>query len=236
MKSDLFLACLLAAAWLCSVTSLGAGQPDASDRWTETLTCSDESFTNAGRNAFFVLEPGYQLVLAGKEDGKQTEVTITVLDDTQNIGGVLTRVVEERETAGGKLAEVSRNFFTLGARTKNLYYFGEDVDVYKGNKVIHEGAWRAGASGAKHGVLLPGAIKIGDRYYQERAPGVAMDRAENIATNATVKTPAGTFKSCLKVKETTPLESGVEYKLYAPGIGLVQDGSLKLVKHGFVKK
>lgn len=48
-------------------------------------------------------------------------------------------------------------------------------------------------------------------------------------------TPAGTFARCLKTKETTPLESGSEYKFYAPGVGLVQDGGLKLASHGFVR-
>jgi hypothetical protein len=79
-------------------------------------------------------------------------------------------------------------------------------------------------------------MKIGERYYQEQAPGVALDRGENVATNATITTPAGLFNACLKVRETTPLESGAEYKLYAPGIGLVQDGNLKLVKYSFPRK
>lgn len=229
-KSNRILTLTLAGALF------GAAHLLAADSWTETLICPDETFTNVGRNAYFILEPGYQLVLTGKEDGKQTELVITVLDETQDIAGVSTRVVEERETAGGKVAEVSRNFFAVGADSKNVYYFGEDVDVYKGGKVVHEGAWREGKDGAKHGVLMPGTIKIGDRYYQERAPKVAMDRAENVSINETVKTPAGEFKNCLKTKETTPLESGTEYKLYAPGVGLVQEGKLKLVKHGFVKK
>ena len=78
---------------------------------------------------------------------------------------------------------------------------------------------------------------LGAKYYQERAPKVAMDRAENVSTNEVVKTPAGKFSHCLKVKETTPLEpDNVGYKLYAPGVGLVDEGDLKLVKHGFVKK
>jgi hypothetical protein len=37
----------------------------------------------------------------------------------------------------------------------------------------------------------------------------------------------------VKIEETTPLEPGVrEAKFYARGIGLVQDGDLKLVKYG----
>jgi hypothetical protein len=209
----------------------------AADVWSETFACADEAFTNVGRNAYFILEPGYELVFAGKEDGKQTELIITVLDETLDLGGVRTRIVEERETAYGKLVEVSRNFFAVGVLTKNVYYFGEDVDLFKaGGQVTHEGSWREGRDGAKHGIALPGTVKVGERYFQERAPEIAMDRAEIVSTSETVKTPAGVFKNCLKTRETTPVEPGTEYKLYAPGIGLVQDGKLKLVKHGFVKK
>jgi hypothetical protein len=66
---------------------------------------------------------------------------------------------------------------------------------------------------------------------------VALDRAETVALNVSIKTPAGEFKNCVKMEETTPLEPGVkEYKLYAPGVGCVQDGDLKLVKYGKVSK
>ena len=59
-----------------------------------------------------------------------------------------------------------------------------------------------------------------------------MDRAEIVSVSETLKTPAGEFKNCVKTKETTPLEKGTEYKLYAPGVGLVKDGDLHLVKYG----
>jgi hypothetical protein len=204
--------------------------------WNETLVAPAEPFTATGRNRFFILEPGYQLSFEGKEGGKAVRLTITVLEETKKVAGMETRVVEERETADGKLAEVSRNYFALGTRSRNVYYFGEDVDVYKGGKVVHEGAWLAGVKGARFGILMPGAIQLGARYYQEQAPGVAQDRAENVATNETARTPAGTFEHCLRVKETTPLEPDVSYKVYAPEVGLVEDGALRLVKHGFVKK
>jgi hypothetical protein len=46
----------------------------------------------------------------------------------------------------------------------------------------------------------------------------------------TVKTPAGTFRSCVEVVETTPLEPGAQsIKRYCPGVGLVMDGTIKLV-------
>ena len=78
---------------------------------------------------------------------------------------------------------------------------------------------------------MPAEPKLSQKYYQEMAPKVAMDRAAIVGLRAVVKTPAGEFKDCVRVEETTPLEPGVrEYKYYARGVGLVQDGSLKLVK------
>lgn len=145
-----------------------------------------------------------------------------------------TRVVEERETKDGRLVEVSRNFFAISRRTNDVYYFGEEVDIYKKGKISkHDGAWVSGANGARLGLFMPGAPAVGARYYQEVAPGVAMDRAEIVGTSEVLRTPAGEFTGGLKVFETTPLEPWArEHKYYAPGIGLVQEGSLKLVKFG----
>ena len=59
-----------------------------------------------------------------------------------------------------------------------------------------------------------------------------MDRAEIVSVGERVTVPAGTFDRCLKTEETTPLEAGAkEYKIYAPGVGLVTDGTLALVSH-----
>jgi hypothetical protein len=60
-----------------------------------------------------------------------------------------------------------------------------------------------------------------------------MDRARILSTTGTLRTPAGTFTNVLRTEETTPLEPRErEYKYYAPGVGMLQDGSLKLVRYG----
>jgi hypothetical protein len=161
-----------------------------------------------------------------------------VLNETKVIDGIETRVVEERESAGNDVMEVSRNYFALSSRTNNVYYFGEDVDIYKNGKITnHSGSWISGVNGARYGLMMPGTPLLGSRYYQESAIGVAMDRAEIISNTETVHTTAGLFDSCLKMEETTPLEPKTkEYKLYARGIGLVQDGELTLKKFGVKEK
>src|SRR5262245_1583387 len=199
--------------------------------WMQSFPVDVNELTTEGENLYFSLIPGSQLTLEGKEGSTPVRLVVSVLPDTAVIGGVSTRVVEERETRNDRVVEVSRNFMAFHPRTKDIYYFGEDVDTYKRGTITgHEGAWRHGTKNAHFGLMMPGAPAVGLRYYQELAPRVAMDRAEIVSLSERVTTPAGTFERCLKVRETTPLEmlSG-EYKMYAPGVGLVQDGSLKLV-------
>ena len=112
-----------------------------------------------------------------------------------------------------------------------MYYFGEEVDIYRDGKIVeHEGAWLSGVKEARFGLLMPGKPEVGDRFQQETAPKVAMDRAEIVSFEKTMKTPAGTFEKCLYVKESSPLESGISEKWYVSGIGLVRDGELLLVQ------
>ena len=202
--------------------------------WQREFDVAACKFVTAGRNDYFVLEPGFQLVLQDDE----TKLEITVLEETKVVAGVTTRVVEEREWKDGKLYEVARNYFAMCEGTKDVYYFGEDVDFYENGKVVkHDGSWLAGVGGNKAGLMMPGKPRVGMKYYQEIAPDIAMDRAEIVSLDETCKTPAGTFTKCMKVKEGSAIDRLVtEYKYHAPGIGLVRDEDLRLIRHGHVKK
>ncbi|MHC4741200.1 MAG: hypothetical protein ACYS8Z_04785 [Planctomycetota bacterium] len=201
---------------------------DAEMKWTDEFHIDQRKFTTKGRNRFFSLQPGRKIVLESNSE----KVIITVLNETKKIGGVVTRIVEEREFEEGELVEVSRNFFAICKATSDVFYFGEEVDDYKDGKIVgHGGAWRADNKNSKAGIIMPGTALLGARHYQEIAPN-AMDRAEIIADSVTMKTPAGTFENCIRVKETSPLEPGtICYKTYAPGIGLIQDEDLLLTEY-----
>lgn len=204
--------------------------------FTASLMQDSCSFMTTGRNSYFILETGYQLVLEGIERNDTSRLVITVLNETKKIGGVETRIVEENESVNRKTVEISRNFFAFCKQTSSVYYFGEEVDIYKnGNIVNHEGAWIAEGKN-KAGIALPGLVLLGSRYYQEIAPGIAMDRAEIISMSEMLETPAGKYNNVLKIVETSPLEpKDISYKLYAPGIGLIKDENLLLKKYGFIK-
>jgi hypothetical protein len=212
-------------------------ESEGENEYTSSFRAEDCTFTSTGRNPFLILEPNYQLVLSGGDAGDVAQVMITVLNETRDVNGTETRVVEERETLGGELAEISRNFFAICEETNSVFYFGEEVDDYEnGILIAHEGAWLAGEGANKAGVIMPGTILLGARYYQEIAPDIALDRAEIIDMGEVIQTPSGDFTDTLITQETNPLEPDVaELKYYAAGIGLIQEEDLKLERYGFVE-
>src|SRR6266540_2665469 len=81
---------------LCSLLALGAGPAkDAPGApWVTDFAIDPAQLASVGRNPYFILEPGYFLIL---REGA-TEIVVRVLDETKVVDGVETRVVEERET------------------------------------------------------------------------------------------------------------------------------------------
>jgi len=229
MKKTAYLA--TAVVVLATIVAVPSGLLADKEEFTDSFRLDECTFKSTGANPYFILEPGYQLILEGQEKKEFVRLVITVLNETVMVNGVETRVVEELETADSQLVEISRNYFAICEQTNSVFYFGEDVDIYEGGEVVsHAGAWRAGENGARSGVVMPGIVLLGARFFQEVAPEVAMDRAEILSLSEVLETPAGTFEDVLKIKETTPLEPNAkDYKFYAPGIGLIQDGVLKLV-------
>jgi hypothetical protein len=220
-----------------AVNDTEQGEIGGENEYTALFRAEDCTFSSTGRNPFFILEPNYQLVLAGGDASEAAEVIITVLNETRQVNGTETRVIEERESIDGELVEISRNFFAICEETNSVFYFGEEVDDYdNGNIISHEGAWLAGVDANRAGVIMPGTILLGARYYQEIAPNVALDRAEIIDTGEVIQTPSGDFSDTLITRETTPLEADVaELKYYAAGIGLIQEEDLMLQRYGFIE-
>jgi len=208
-----------------------------------------DGFSNEGVNPFFILEPGYQLVLESDEE----RAVVTVLDGTYTVAyeGVVTRVVEERafewddEEEDWVLVEISENYFAICNRTNDVYYFGEfsrdcedgfDEDDDCEGEESNEGSWEAGVDDAKPGLIMPGTFLLGSKYFQEWAPNdEAVDRGQNVKMGLTVTTEAGTFENCVKIIDTNPAE-GIcrrkdgDPKIYCPGVGLVKDEDLELVE------
>ncbi len=226
--------CLAAAALALSACNRGykpynnsgpMASPTDDDAFRSTFAVDKAKLVSTGNNLFFPLHPGSISQFKG---GDET-LTITVLNETRTVDGVETRIVEEREETPRGIKEISRNFFACDPETGDVYYFGEEVDIYKNGALVnHEGAWKSGENGARFGLMMPGVLNLGDRFYQEWAPGIAQDRCEVVSVSEQLDTPAGKFTSVAKLAETSPLERGTSHKLYAPGIGLIKDGDMVL--------
>jgi hypothetical protein len=65
-------------------------------------------------------------------------------------------------------------------------------------------------------------------FQQEVAPGVAEDHA-TITRTGTARLPDGTVLNTITVRDFNPLDGSKGTKLYAEGIGLIQDGPLWLI-------
>jgi len=234
MKTPNLIALLLACGAACAGFTPSVRAQDEIP-YTESFFLEDCRLGPRGVNKYFIpLKTGSFLRFEGEDDGEAKRLLITVLKRTKKVAGVRCAVVREMEWTDDELTEISWNYFAICPRGNDVFYFGEDVDIYEDGEVVsHDGAWLAGVNGARPGLIMPGRPLNGARYYQEIAAGVALDRAEHLSDAATVETPAGTFENCLSVAETSPLEPGhVSFKHYARCIGLIQDGDLKLAAYG----
>lgn len=215
---------------------------DFTENFPDPADCNGLAVDTAGgaQNRYWPLEVNRTWTLsnascvADGDCGELEEVRITVLTDTETVDGTLTRVVEEVERVNGVLTEASRNFFVECVGSEDVYYFGEDVDIFhEDGSVSHEGQWRAGGPN-RPGIIMPGgAFLIGARYFQEWAPGLALDRAEHAAMGLSIDNPAGgEFDDCVLVEDSNALEDpkgkASDEKTYCPGIGIVGDEEMEL--------
>jgi hypothetical protein len=226
--------------WLAGVLVATAGMTHygvaaaAEPEFTRNFNLEDCTFKSVGANPYFILRPGYRLTLEGEDDGLAERVRISVLSQVKDItvpgiGTVRTRVVEEKEWSNETLIERSLNYFAICGPTNDVFYFGEDVDIFEDDGTVsHDGAWLAGRDGAKPGLIMPGRFLLGSRYYQEVASGIALDRAEHVKSGLAIQTGEGRLNQCVKVIETTPLERGESEKIYCRGVGLVFDSGIVL--------
>jgi hypothetical protein len=229
---------LLIGAALAMGLGSGSGEPQYTSDFG--LECSN-SFVPNGSNDFLSLQPGTMLRFEGEADGELVELQVTVLNETLPVpfeanGRQMmarTRVIEERQWVNGELTEISLNYMARCPRSGNIFLFGEDTEIFDGDEAVSDaGSWLAGEGDARPGLLMPSFFLAGSRYYQAIAPGVSMDRSEHVEMGLEIETPAGVFKDCVLVVETTPLEPDEEsFKIYAPGIGLIVDDGLELIEY-----
>jgi hypothetical protein len=209
---------VIAAAALLGVAAQAAGRDQSKVHFAHPRDID---------NRYDPLTEHHRCVMRGTEDGAHVRVVTTVLDRSKafRINGDTVRaaVIEDREFEDGEIAERTLDYFAQDDRG-TVWYLGEDVDSYENGKVVgHGGAWLYGKDTDKMGVEMPAHPRVGTRWRHERVPGITheSDRAVAILDKATVR--GRTYHDVLKVREHTRPDDEVEFKLYAPGVGNIQE-------------
>jgi len=213
--------------------------PECHPTTVEVSLCdpATATFSLASTNPYYPLNVGSIVELAGIGEGEEAGIEITVkrevMAETVEIMGVDVHVLRHTTKYDDVLHEVAVNFY-VEAADGTVCYFGEDVEFYDetGRFANTDGTWRAGLNGALPGVIMPAAPATGDAYYQENAPGIALDMGRVGPTNLTTDLGGQSYPT-IQVIDTNPIDDeepcAAEEKRYAEGIGEVQDTVLLVV-------
>ena len=181
-------------------------------------------FTTRIDNPYFPLRPGTRQVYRETDaEGHEMRVVVRVTRRTKRVAsGIVGRVVRDTVTEDGELVEDTFDWYAQD-REGNVWYLGERTTEYENGKPVStDGSFEDGVDGARRGIVMLARPRIGREYAQERAPGVAEDRARVLSRDEQVEVPAGHFRHVLMRRDWNPLEPKVnEYKFYARDVGVV---------------
>lgn len=201
----------------------------------EDFVDPDSIGVNIEPNPYWPLVLGATWNYEGDTDEGLEKIEVTVTDDIKEIeypedSGQFfpCRVVRDIVTLvtddGEEVVEDTKDWYAQDS-DGNVWYFGEIALNYEDGEIVDvEGSWTAGVDGAKPGIVMWANPREGDIYRQEFLLGDAEDMALVLSTNAgKVEVYAGTYENyVLQTEEWTPIEPDVvEYKYYAPGVGMI---------------
>lgn len=169
---------------------------------------------------YFTLEPGTKFTYVKKTRKGIERSEVVVLNEKKEIMGVATTVVWDRVWFNDKLVEDTRDWYAQD-RDGNVWYFGEAVGNYKNGKLVdYAGTWEAGVHGARPGIIMPAAPKVGLTYQQEYAKGNAEDMGTIIAVGTQIKVPYGNLDDCVQIRDWSRIErTANEYKYFCQAVG-----------------
>ncbi|WP_432477499.1 hypothetical protein [Nocardioides sp. GXQ0305] len=215
---------LLGLAGCTTTAGTQAGSATPLPRGDQPADLDPADFTANSDHRFFPLDPGRRWVYRETDgEGGVLEVVVTVTSETRRVAnGVEARVVRDTVTEDGEVIEDTFDWYAQDS-SGNVWYLGEDtVELEDGEVVTREGSFEAGVDGALPGVIMPAEPQPGTSYRQEWYAGHAEDNGEVLANGQQAQASAGHYTDVLLTADTTTLEPRVlEYKLYAPGVGLV---------------
>jgi hypothetical protein len=184
-------------------------------------------------NPYFPVIRGtvYTYAKLPEEEGDDTEWNdVFATFESKTINGVKALVSRDTAYVNGVLAEDTLDYFAQD-KQGNVWYLGELTYAFQydddGNFLgtSTAGTWLAGSDGAKPGYIMPTREvleALGNGYFEEFSPGVAVDQAQLLTFKGNADIDIGLFKGVLETMNTSQLEPDVrEIKKYEPGVGMV---------------
>ncbi len=132
-------------------------------------------------------------------------------------------VIDDRAFEDGRLVERTFDYFAQ-ANDGTVHYLGERVDnIRRGRVVDHHGSWLYGRHTDLLGVAMPASPTLGAQWRFEDVPGVTTESNRVEEVGMRVKVGGRLYRDVIRVQEFIQPEGDVEYKLYAPGVGLITE-------------
>lgn len=217
MRPQLITGAAVAAVLAAAATVPGARSAAPTPAFSDPTTIE---------NRYLPVTAARRCVLRGRtDDGTRERSVKTVLERTKRfvVAGQPVDAVVVRDDAfeDGRLVERTYDYFAQ-ADDGTVYYLGEDVsNIRRGRVVDHHGSWLLGRDTDVPGVAMPADPQVGERYRFEDVPGVTTesDRVEEHGLRVRVR--GRLFTGVIRIQEFVQPEGEVEYKLYAPGVGVI---------------
>ncbi len=226
------MAILAAATCLLPCPGIGgAQQGKAPSQKLETLDLKKFGDATEITNKWIPMRPGMRWIYEGttvEDDGKVVShrIEVTTTDLVKTISGVRTVVSYDLDYSDRELVEAELAFYAQD-NDGNVWRFGEYPEEYEDGKLIKAPAWIHGFEGARAGIMMWAAPRLGTpSYSQGWGPAVGWtDRAVTYQMGQKVTVPAGSYDDVLVVKETARGEKDAEQlKYYAPNVGNIRVG------------
>ena len=182
-------------------------------------------------NRWFPQKPGTRLVYKGfvQEDKDRVphQVVSTVTGLIKTIDGVSAVVVWEQDIKRGTLQEEEIVFYAQD-NSGNVWHLGQLREAYDDQgDYLGAMAWVAGAEGAKAGIIMQGAPKMGTASYSQGyapPPFNRTDRGKVDQMGQSTCIASGCHKDVVVIAESSEKEGpeAVQMKHYAPGVGYIR--------------
>lgn len=190
---------------------------------------------------FFPVTPGIVKVYDGREHGKDVTVVESHLEEVREFeweGRPLPcRVVEELKFESGSLLEKDRTFYAQ-ADDGSVWTFGTTEEGDDGEEEDDEedeeepNGWVVGViapedppgvqGGAAPAMAMPAAPLPGAGWTVEEVLPAFHTVFVLEGEGESVRTPAGRYRGCLRVREENRVEGSEDTHWFAPGVGLVK--------------